>query len=480
MEFKPDFTYGAKATQKYLAQHSEPLAELTHAIRVRCPRFGHGLAIPCYEEGRGILHSLATLPPGPLGPVLITVVVNAPRDAAPHVHAANAETLKGFIREYGTPELLAPFASLYPHPAGTILVIDRASQDFLPKRQGVGLARKIGADLLLALTEEHHIRSPWIHCSDADVRFPRDYFEQPSLLGEIKHSALVYSFQHVPAETGAEAASRKAVAGRPKASLPFGDPAYRAGLLYEISLRYYVLGLRFAGSPYAFHSIGSTLAVHANAYAQVRGFPRREAAEDFYLLNKLAKVGQVAPLGGGPLLLSSRTSSRVPFGTGAAIRRLVEPGNSEITAYDPRVFHYLRAWQKALSFALDVDVPPEPLPTLIRRYADEDTLVDFEILVNALAEISAIDRAQAALSGQAKGAGRRIFEGFDGFQTLKLIHTLRDSGLKKLPLHAALEQASFIPSAAAADWGQPEKIAQALEGLEQRYTDRPLDQTENG
>ena len=66
--------------------------------------------------------------------------------------------------------------------------------------------------------------------------------------------------------------------------------------LYEYSLRYYVAGLTYAQSPYAFHTIGSTMAVNAEHYASVRGFPRREAGEDFYLLNKLAKVGSVHTL----------------------------------------------------------------------------------------------------------------------------------------------------------------------------------------
>ena len=48
--------------------------------------------------------------------------------------------------------------------------------------------------------------------------------------------------------------------------------------------------MKYARSPYAFHTIGSTMAVSANHYAKVRGFPKREAGEDFYLLNKLAKV----------------------------------------------------------------------------------------------------------------------------------------------------------------------------------------------
>ncbi len=466
MEPNAQFIYAAKATQKYLAQHSEVEAELGELIRARCAPFGHGLAIPCYEESEGILDSLATLAPGPLGPALIVVVVNAPRDAAPHVHAANAQTLEGLRREYGVPKSITPSTCLYPHPAGTILVIDRASENFLPTRQGVGLARKIGADLLLALIEARHIHSPWIHCSDADVRFPSDYFERVAFRGQNGHSALLYPFQHTPPMNSSKTPSPEAGAEDSEPRLHHRDAAYQAGLQYEISLRYYVLGLQFAGSLYAFQSIGSTLAIHANAYAQVRGFPRREAAEDFYLLNKLAKVGRVETLPGRPLLLSSRTSSRVPFGTGAAIRRLVEPGSSEITTYDPRVFHYLRVWQRTLSQAFTLEGSGASLSALLRLFAEEDPAVDREKLTRALEKITAISNAKAALSGPRKGAERRILDRFDGFQTLKLIHTLRESGLEDLPLRKALGQASFIPLPLTEGSDTFDELAMKIETLE--------------
>ena len=41
----------------------------------------------------------------------------------------------------------------------------------------------------------------------------------------------------------------------------------------------------------------------------------------------------------------------------------------------------------------------------------------------------------------------RLLDAFDGFRTLKLIHSLRDNGLENLPLSEALQRASFISSA---------------------------------
>ena len=63
-------------------------------------------------------------------------------------------------------------------------------------------------------------------------------------------------------------------------------------------MSYYVAGLAMAGSRYAHHSLGSTIAVHAKTYAAVRGYPKRSAGEDFYLLNKICKLAPVERLAG--------------------------------------------------------------------------------------------------------------------------------------------------------------------------------------
>src|SRR6202022_2192121 len=167
--------------------------------------------------------------------------------------------------------------------------------------QGVGLARKVGNDVALALAAGDRLSSGWLHNTDADTLLPRDYFDQMTGVPE-KAAAAIYFFEHrFEKDPGLAEAAR----------------------LYEISLRYYVLGLAWAESPYAYQSMGSCVVISRDAYAAVRGFPRKNAAEDFYVLNKLAKVGSIFRLAGSPVLLEGRPSDRVPFGTGRAIRDLV-------------------------------------------------------------------------------------------------------------------------------------------------------------
>ena len=269
-----------KAERKYLDTHAEPEVALCGALDSAQRGYGHVLAIPAAGEADELERTLASLPDGPLGPVLTIVVVNATPDAPAWVQQSNAQTLETFGRRKDRAQRLTPRATLYAGEGGDVLVLDRATRGHqLPPGQGVGLARKIGVDLALALVLTGRVASPWIHVSAADVRFPEDYFHQVLEDRGGSSSALLYRFQH----------------------RPIGDArSYDAALQYEAALRYYVTGLRFAGSRYAFHSIGSTLVLRASAYAQVRGFPRRQAAEEPVRAGLAARhhvAQQCAPLG---------------------------------------------------------------------------------------------------------------------------------------------------------------------------------------
>ena len=60
-----------------------------------------------------------------------------------------------------------------------LLIIDRNSKGLqIPEKKGVGLARKIGADIALKLFSMGSIKCSWIHSTDADVELPKTYFNQ--------------------------------------------------------------------------------------------------------------------------------------------------------------------------------------------------------------------------------------------------------------------------------------------------------------
>lgn len=402
---------------KYLLRYAEPGTEAADGIPAPGP-WNQVVVIPVCNESAAILRPL---PPGS-GRSLMILVVNQSADAAQHVSDAN----RAFAAELETrftpvwKSAVVHGLTLFHDPASPrdLLLVDRFSEGLhLPAGGGVGHARKTGADLAARLVRQGRVQSCWIHCSDADVRLPESYFNCSAGLDESATrdtAALVYPFRHV--STADETDGKVAQATR----------------LYEFSLDYYVAGLSYAGSPYAFHTVGSTLAVNALHYARVRGFPRREAGEDFYLLNKLAKVGSVRQLGEGPaceaIEIDARVSDRVPFGTGAAVGRIVtmtDPAR-EFRLYHPAVFDLLRTWLSSV---------PDFLEARSSDVGDILSAPDQNMLAGALERIGVGKALQHALrqSSDAAQFERHLHTWFDAFRTLKLIHHLRDHHLPSVP-----------------------------------------------
>lgn len=395
----------AKAVRKYLADRAEPETSLSGAFD---GSWVHVLVVPARRETTSFLTDLGPAARGARGRLLVIVVVNGESGDAPAAreHADFLAAARAMCA--GVRPLDAGASFLGDAGPFDALVVDRATAGReLPARRGVGLARKIGTDVALSLWAAGRIASPWIHGSDGDAVQPPDRFALPSAEKAPGVVAWTHPFRHEPS-------------GRPRL-----DEATR---LYDEWLRYHLAGLRFAGSPWAFPTIGSTITVRADALAAVRGFPRREAAEDFYLLAKLAKIGRVADAPTGPVRLRARFSDRVPFGTGAGVARIAAAmrRGAEATLDHPAAYALLGLWQRALSAddpfaaaaAAASDRPPEE-----RRALDA-----------ALASL----RVREAFADLPAGKRR---EWFDAFRTLKLLHFLRDEGVAPLPRRVALDLA---------------------------------------
>lgn len=376
--------------------------------------YSHVVVIPAFDELPSMLDGLQPACSESNQPLWI-LVVNASEDRNESEIERTRYLLSALAT--GSEPMDYPGISLAKHRIGDLVVIDRASEGrLLPSKQGVGLARKIGCDLALAWHEQGRIRSPWIHCTDADVTLPSDYFSAADAFADREGvGALSYPFWHQT-----ESASR----------------AGRALEFYEMSLRYYVLGLAWAGSSYAFHCIGSTMAIRTRAYHQVRGIPKRQAGEDFYLLNKIAKVGRVAVPRCPPIQIAQRNSERTPFGTGPATLRISEElrQGRDFEVYHPTSFALLREWLGALDeFAERCD------------HSILDRLSHAEL--KAALPLDTDKRLREAATQCKSAAARRLrlHQWFDGFRTLKLIHALRDQGLADKPWQVAFDAAPFMP-----------------------------------
>ncbi len=400
---------------RYLERHAEPLTrELPDGIRpVR-----HVICIPACDEDERFAATLqsATELEGAADALLI-LLVNGADDADESVHKQNARFLSWVRDLLGVPEA---FTALTEWKGLQVLLVDSASPGRrLPARQGVGLARKMAGDLALALHRRGDIASPWMACTDADVLLPTDYL---TVLPEADapYSAALYPFEHT-----LEGSSKQQTAMQQ----------------YECYLHYYVLGLQAAGSPYAYHSIGSSFAVHMDRYAAVHGFPKKLAAEDFYLLNKLIKQAPLLRLCSRPIRIRGRESTRVPFGTGRAVRD-IQAESGPYCVYDPRVFDALGTWQRAQA-AFSANPSAIDWDTALANPALPDGM-----LKKCLEQQGALKAADKATRQAAPGPQlqRRLFEWNDAFRTLRLIHELRDEGLPSLPLMEAIAVAPFAPA----------------------------------
>jgi hypothetical protein len=406
-----------RAVQKYLKRYAE--TEIQWAEVLQGPWSQTTVVPACREdlELRQAIASLDNAAAGQGGRPLTIAVINARENAAPETFETNSRALAE-LTDDATP--VGQGAWLNTQQNSDLLVVDRSTAGRrFPNDQGVGLARKIGCDIALALWARGKLEISWIRTTDADALVPLSYFENPMDAGNA--SAMIFPFHH---------------------RLDGSQEFQNATLLYDLWLRYYVLGLGFAASPYAFQTVGSTMAMAPKAYAQVRGFPRKQAAEDFYLLNKLAKVGRIYQRGGEPIHLQGRPSDRVPFGTGAGVAKITRAAEAgqRFTLYDPRTFILLKQWLTAMeAFAEHKDKEQTHAQLKSQDFCEDaiavlDRLGAFKILMEA-----------AANTTTAKACRRRLHTAFDAFKTLKFVHLVRDHLCPELPWRGALDAAEFVP-----------------------------------
>lgn len=406
----------ADASAQYRHRHAEPES----SVASLCPEaFDFVMVVPAYAESPAFVDGYRAAAHN-AGRLLVIVVLNGRAGAAASVHASNADCFRELSTRFSQQEVGR--GAWLGHDAGlSVLVVDRFTADQrLPMRHGVGLARKIGADVALELIAKGQVRHPFIAMTDADARLPEDYFARIANV-EPECSAAVFPFWHEP---GGQRDMDRATA------------------LYEIRLRYFQCGLRWAHSPYAFHTVGSTMVVHAIDYALVRGMPRRRAGEDFYLLGKLSKLRPLAYLRGKPVRLRSRLSERVPFGTGSESAKLARGAAFEL--YHPDCFAAVREIMQGLHRLSRDGCTSGQSPS---RAAVSALLARLRAPVRRFLEAQGAPDAWRGICAQAPNPEarlRHLHDWFDGFRTLKLIHHLRDHASASLPWQAAIRRAPFM------------------------------------
>jgi hypothetical protein len=122
----------------------------------------------------------------------------------------------------------------------------------------------------------------------------------------------------------------------------------------------------------------------------------------------------------------------VPFGTGAAVGKLMELENPdrEFLLYHPSVFSLLRSWLDSLPAFWQA------------RSSDIEAILSHQALIDGLEELGAAGALQHALrqSSDAGQFNRQMHTWFDAFRTLKLIHYLRNHHLPSISYQALVTE----------------------------------------
>ena len=350
--------------------------------------FRIAVVIPALAESAALPATLAALAANPtelLAETLVLLVINHRPDSAAADKADNLLMLQQLA------------GGAFDHLSLQLAWIDAASVDReLPvKDGGVGLARKIGFDLALKHLAWQSTE-PLLVALDADTLVRPDYL--PALQRHFQHAtadAAVVPFCHQPAD----------------------EPLQQQAIVrYELFLRSHVLGLQLAGSPYAFHTVGSTIACRAKAYVRAGGMNRRLAGEDFYFLQQQAKTGGVVQLRGTVVYPSARPSNRTPFGTGRSVAELMTGRDEAVLFYPAACYQLLGDWLQLSEARIEADGAG-----LLQGAGQlSSTLADFLTAEN----FAAVWDRLAANHPRPEARRKAFHDWFDGLKTTRLIHHL--------------------------------------------------------
>jgi hypothetical protein len=359
-----------------------------------------------FENLKALLDSLAANDSEYFSDSLILIIVNNTENAGDAVKQNNLLTinyLHDIVTGNSTPE-----TSEIVKSGLRIAYIDTSTNgNGLDNGEGgVGLARKIAMDESLRIFDYASPERKIIVCLDADCTVDKNYLtEIRRHFSSSSSNAAVVNYHHISKGSS------------------ITDYAI---VCYEIYLRYYELALRYAKSPYAFHTIGSTIICDVPSYIKAEGMNKRKAAEDFYFLNKLSKFCKVEKINSTCVYPSSRVSYRVPFGTGQRVARYLEHVKNEYELYNPVIFRELKLWNEYyLSDSFNAE-DSTYIPGSIKNYLEENNFYNSYIKIKDNSKTG-----QQLL--------KQKIRWFDAFRTLKYVHFAKDFHFSNVNMFKAVE-----------------------------------------
>lgn len=372
--------------------------------------FNNIIVIPAVNELKNIpklLDSLSLNSKKHLAETLVLVVVNNTPSTESTIIEENQKLLN-YIKIYSI-----------ENSSINLGVVDANSEgkELPEKSGGVGFARKIGMDLALKLFNYNTDRKKILISLDADCTVTENYLQK--IVDDFNNKnlqAAVVNFEHILPE----------------------DKNQKAAIInYEIFLRYYILSLIYAKSYYVHLSVGSTIVCDSESYVKVGGMNKRKAGEDFYFLQKLAKINKINKVANATVFPSARISNRVPFGTGPRIKRFLTDPKNEYLLYSPKCFEVLREWLKIYNKKINLKTSRDDLSNILKKTKTVNSALNsflthsnFEENWNKILSNTKTDQQLE----------NHKINWMDGFRTLKLIHHLRDNQFPNENMFTALNK----------------------------------------
>jgi hypothetical protein len=403
--------YLPEKVENYLSKYSLPNWELENT---GISKIDSAIVIPAiseYQNIRYLLESLSKNDNKYFASTLIIFVINNSPSSDKEVKDDNQKSIK-LIHSLISKQEIDEFSKKIISSGLRLALVDAASKgkELSEKECGVGFARKIGMDLALSAFDYTTQKNKLIISLDADCTVQNNYITAIIDSFYTKNfSAASVKFEHFISE----------------------NKTAEAIICYEIFLRYYMLGLKLAGSPFAFQIVGSTMVFNLDTYIKVEGMNKRKAAEDFYFLEKIAKRSKIEEIDSTTVYPSSRSSWRVPFGTGRSVQRFIDKLQNEYLLYDPESFLVLKDWLKVfnnyekISVKEYLSIAGNIHPALYQFLIENKFENSWNKIFN-----------NSKSSSQLK---KQKVNWFDGLRTLKLVHYLRDKAFPLINMFDALD-----------------------------------------
>jgi len=369
-------------------------------------------AICEFENIKKVLQSLAQNDKSCLQKTLVIFVVNNSVSSDSEIKDDNKKSID-FLDAVINKNLPDSIVGTVFNSGMQVGFIDAASvgKEFDDAEGGVGLARKTGMDTALKVFDYSIPGKKLIISLDSDCTVEENHLKEIiHSFTKNNYSAAIVEFEHNLSEEGIN----------------------KLGIIsYEIFLRHYVAGLLFAQSPYAFHTIGSTIVCDHEAYIKTGGMNTKKAAEDFYFLQKLAKRYRINRINSTKVKPSARESWRVPFGTGRSMINF-SSSKKDILVYNADVYVILKNWLELFHSDLSLN------SSLITKEAKciHHELHNFLESRNFSKDWDKILENSKSL----KQLDYQRKNWFDAFETLKLIHHLRDTSFPNMDINTGVEK----------------------------------------